>query len=359
MSKETGKWLNENVLIGCTSKRGNAWHYRADLQTPWSFATENGEVEIGVGNHYDNGIPVQHVKGRLFNWSPETSPVYAQVSDGTTEWYVEIPNQKRVFPSDDPSHTFWIAKESYAPHDYEDSLLNAVSDIVDVPGSDLVISSAGLLSGRAIAWVEVSVPDSITTPEGITFRPNLLATTSLNGTVSTTYKRTCTDTVCDNTRAIALAERGQTYKVKHSKYSNLRLADAREALAIIHTTADDIAEEFAELCRIDVTDRQFFDIVDTVLMPDGKEPESKRGKTMVDKKKGELSQLWRNDNRVSQWAGTGYGVIQAFNTHGQHFGNPRQGTTLAERNMLATIKGDIEENDRKVYATMMSVLSNA
>ena len=25
-------WLNENTLIGYTSKRGTAWHYRADLQ---------------------------------------------------------------------------------------------------------------------------------------------------------------------------------------------------------------------------------------------------------------------------------------------------------------------------------------
>ena len=356
MSQETSQWLNENVLIGCTSKRGNAWHYRADLQTPWSFELEDGTTDIGVGNHYDGGIPLIHVKGRLFNWAPETAPVFAEVEPGKFE---AIPNQKRVYPSDDPSHTFWLAKDSYQPHDYEDSLLNAVQDIVDTPGSDLVISSAGLLKQRAVAWVEVSVPDSITTPEGIVFRPNLLATTSLNGTVATTYKRTCTNTVCDNTMAIALAEKGQTYKVKHSKYSNLKLADAREALAIIHTTADDIEAEFAELCRIDVTDSQFFAIVDEITMPGGKEPESKMGKTLTEKKKGELSQLWRNDNRVSPWANTGYGVVQAFNTWEQHFKGTRRGTTTAERNMLATINGDIEKGDREVYSTMMRVLDNA
>jgi phage/plasmid-like protein (TIGR03299 family) len=166
-----------------------------------------------------------------------------------------------------PQHTFWIAKDSYQPHDYSDSLVGAVSDIVDVSGSDLVISSAGLLKQRAIAWVEVSVPESIVTPEGIEFRPNLLATTSLNGTVATTYKRTCTDVVCDNTRSIALAEEGQTYKVKHSRNSNLRLADAREALAVIHTTADDIEKEFAELCRIDVTDQQFYTVIEVLTDP--------------------------------------------------------------------------------------------
>jgi phage/plasmid-like protein (TIGR03299 family) len=365
MSAETSEWLNSNVLIGCTNRRGNAWHYRADLQTPWSFIDENGDTEIGVGNHYDAGIPLPHVIGRLFAWEALTGAVYAALpTDKSDEAYpygfryVEIPNQKRVYPSDDPSHTFWIAKDSYQPHDYSDSLVGAVSDIVDVPGSDLVISSAGLLKQRAIAWVEVSVPDSITTPEGIEFRPNLLATTSLNGTVATTYKRTCTDVVCDNTRSIALAEQGQQFKVKHSRYSNLKLADAREALAIIHTTADDIEAEFAELCRIDVTDKQFYDIIGEITDPPKGKELGKAGTTLKEKKMGELSQLWNNDNRVTPWKGTGYGVIQAVNTWEHHLKGTRRGTTLAERNMLATINGDIEKSDREVYATMMAVLDN-
>src|SRR5690242_4074184 len=202
MSKETSKWLNTMIVIGQTDKRGEAWHYRADLQTPWKVTLPDGTTLAGTGNHYPGFIPVSHVIGRLFNWEPLTAPVFAQVGilpDGSPE-YAPIPNAKRVYPSDDPTHTFWIAKDSYAPHDYTDSLVNAVSDIIDTSTDELGITSAGLLKQRGIAWVEVSVPDSITTPEGIVFRPNLLATTSLNGTVATTYKRTVTDTVCDNTR---------------------------------------------------------------------------------------------------------------------------------------------------------------
>src|SRR5664280_1495356 len=111
-------------------------------------------------------------------------------------------------------------------------LLKTVANILD---DTLSISSAGLLRKGAIAWVEVSVPDSITTPEGVTFRPNLLATTSFDGSISTTFKRTVTDTVCDNTRELALAETGQQYKIKHSRYSGMRIAEAREALSMIHT----------------------------------------------------------------------------------------------------------------------------
>ena len=110
--------------------------------------------------------------------------------------------------------------------------------------------------------MEVSVPESITTPEGVTFRPNLLATTSFDGSIATTFKRTVTDTVCDNTRELALAEQGQTYKVKHSRYSHAKLADARAALAMVHTLADDFAHEVATLCATTVTPAQWHRFLD-------------------------------------------------------------------------------------------------
>ena len=96
------------------------------------------------------------------------------------------------------------------------------------------------------------MPDTITTPEGVAFRPNLLATTSFDGSIATTYKRTVTDTVCDNTRELALSERGQQVKVKHSRNSRAQLGPARQALQMVHTLADDFAQEVARLCQVEV-----------------------------------------------------------------------------------------------------------
>ena len=45
MSKETQEWLNRNVLIGYTERRGNAWHYRA---------SDQGDEP----NHYPGAIPL-------------------------------------------------------------------------------------------------------------------------------------------------------------------------------------------------------------------------------------------------------------------------------------------------------------
>lgn len=97
---------------------------------------------------------------------------------------------------------------------------------------------------------------------GFAFRPNLLATTSFDGSIATTFKRTVTATVCDNTRELALAEQGQAYRVKHSRYSHAKLGEARDALAMVHTLADDFAAEVAALTRLEVSPAQWSRFLD-------------------------------------------------------------------------------------------------
>ena len=213
MSGETLSDLNVNTLIGNTDARGHAWHYRAE---------EQGEQS----NHYPGPIPMEDVRDRLFCWTAQSTPVAVEVpadldsfthldEDGHPVRWATVPDRQAICRSDTDA-VMGIFGPGYVRHQYDQWLLTTVADILD---DDLVISSAGLLKGGAIAWVEVSIPDSITTPEGVVFRPNLLATTSFDGSIATTFKRTITDVVCDNTRELALAEPGQEFKVKHSRYS--------------------------------------------------------------------------------------------------------------------------------------------
>ncbi|WP_179220189.1 DUF932 domain-containing protein [Rhodococcus sp. NCIMB 12038] len=106
---------------------------------------------------------------------------------------------------------FKVFSEGYEPHQYREWLLGAVSNLL---GDTLVIASAGLLRQGGQAWVEVSVPETLHDGRtGFCYRPNLLAATSLDGSLATTYGRTVTATVCDNTMAIALGQaRGQQVK---------------------------------------------------------------------------------------------------------------------------------------------------
>jgi phage/plasmid-like protein (TIGR03299 family) len=253
MSQETSTWLNTRTLIGFTDQRGHAWHYRA---------ADQGDEP----NHYRGAVPVEDVARRLFGWDAVTAGVFAEYYNA--DGFIRLTDQTRkavvrpagAFGPDDAGAILGLFKDGYVIHQFREWLLGTVGSILD--DGDLSIGSAGLLRGGAVAWVSVEVPDTITTPEGVRFRPNLLACTSHDGSLATTFQRVVTNVVCDNTMSAALAENGQRIKVRHSRHSRLRLAEARQALAIVHTIADDFTAQVAQLAATTVTDRQWAAFLD-------------------------------------------------------------------------------------------------
>lgn len=333
MSRETLQWLNDNTLIGFTDKRGSAWHYRANLQG-------------AEPNHYPGPIPVNDVKRRLFGWEALSRPIY--VEHPVTGGLAEIPERQAILRSD-TGHVMGIFSDGYEPHPYVEWLIDTIARLLD---NDLSIGSAGLLRGGAVAWVSVEVPENIVTPEGVEFRPHLFGATSFDGSLATTLKRAVTNVVCDNTMAAGLAERGQQVKIKHSKYSKLRLEQARDALNIVYQVADDFTEQIRLLCQTSVSDRQWAAFLDQhVPMPD----ERGRSWTLAETKRGALDQLWRHDTRVAPWAGSGWGVLQAVNTH-VHHGQAVRGACRAERNLLRAVTGGVDDLDRDTLRTLEKVL---
>lgn len=334
MSRESAQWLNLYTLIGFTDERGNAWHYRQELQ--------------GIeSNHYSGAIPVDDVLRRLFNFTVEDTPLFIRMDNGQ---YVEVEGRKAMVRSDDSS-VLGVFKQGYQGHQYQEWLLENVATIID---DDLGIGSAGLLRNGGQAWVSVEVPESITTPEGVEFRPNLLACTSFDGSLATTYKRVITRVVCDNTAEAARAEEGQQFKVKHTKYSGYRIHDAREALQIVHSMADDFAAEVAALTTVKVSDAEFLRHLQ-VMIPINDET-SKIGMTKAETKRAEIVNLYNHDDRVAPWKGSAYGVVQAYNTWGQHFRTVRKGTPRVVRNMENLIAGKIGTEDALVLDTLTTVL---
>lgn len=354
MSSETLQHLNTQTLIGMTSQRGNAWHYRAEHQ---------GEET----NHYDGAIPVEDVERRLFHWTAmsrriavETPADLDQMSHldplGSPARWVQVEDRQAITRSD-TNAVLGIFGAGYAMHQYRTWLLGTVANILD---DDLVISSAGLLRGGAIAWVEVSVPETITTPVGLAFRPNLLATTSFDGSIATVFKRSITCVVCDNTRDLALAEKGQTYRVKHTRHSAAKITAARDALAVVHTLSDDFARELEVLANTPVTDDQWRTFLDRrVPLYDGKGHLLEgRARTLTLRKRAELENLYRHDDRAAPWTGTALGVLQATNTWAHHFATNRA-STRPERNLLHALTGTTSTTDRAVVTALSDVLAAA
>jgi phage/plasmid-like protein (TIGR03299 family) len=355
MSMESLSTLNTNTLIGHTDRRGRAWHYKSELQ---------GERP----NHYPGAIPVADVRERLFNWRAAARPVaverpateaeatHRDAAGNPARWVVD-PRRRAIVREDDHEGTvFGVFSADYVPHQYGEWLLENVEHILD---DDLSIASAGVLREGAVAWVEVSVPDALRTPEGVEFRPNLLATTTLDGTLATTYKRTVTDVVCDNTRNVALAERGPQAKFRHSRYEKLGLLSARQALEVVYTTADAFAAEVARLCAVPVSEAQwsgFLDVWVPATDPQSGDRLTGPRRAVVERRRSELDELYRTDERAAPWRGTAHAVVQAVNTHEHHKRALAPGANRLQSNMRKMVTGAFEELDLRAWRTLEGVL---
>ncbi len=97
---------------------------------------------------------------------------------------------------------------------------------------------------------------------------------------------------------LALSERGQEVKVKHSRNSHAQLGPARQALAMVHTLADDFSREVARLCQVEVTPSKWEAFLDAhvprVHTATGL-PLTGRSQTMADTKRDSLTTLYRAD----------------------------------------------------------------
>jgi phage/plasmid-like protein (TIGR03299 family) len=267
-----------------------------------------------------------------------------------------IDNEHQAIVDPDNDIAFDYPTNDYQIHNYRQWLLENVASILD---ADLGISSAGLLRRRAQAWVEISVPENIETPEGVVFRPNLLAWTSLDRTLSTTYKRTIGEVVCDNTLSARIGEEGETYRIRHTANSLGKISEARQALNIIYSAADDFSAQVHDLCRIEVTEKQWQSVLAALVPTADKEPG--RSLTIAENKKGKLNQLYHFDPRCAPWAGTKWGVIQTANTFNLHEATVRNthGGGRAERNQLKIISGQADRVDHYVSQVVDEVLASA
>lgn len=335
MSQETREWLSTNTLIGFTSKRGNAWHYRA-----------------GDKNHYADEIPVEDVRSRLFSWTAQETPLFTPpVFEGDS--YQPVPGFKSITRSDTGA-VLGIFKDRYQIHQYEEWLLGNLSKLLD---AELKIGSAGLLSGGAKAWVSVETPDNIVTPEGVAFRPNFLAVTSMDGSLATTYKDVVTNVVCDNTMGMALRETGggTTAKIRHTAKSLGKIQSAREALGIMFDSADEFSREVAQLCNTPFSSTKFEQLVEG-MFPIEQDEKSARVITIQTRKRGDMYGLWNGDDRVTPWRGTAFGAWQAVNTYQHHMADVRKGAARAERNMLRAVTGETVKADAETVRRVLALV---
>lgn len=385
MSAERLTWLNTMVLVGMTESRkgfvdpvdpcesqydaeGRSWHFRQELQG-------------AEANHYPGPIPLADVKRRLFHWEVLEGDhrSIVRTTDGSgVEGLIEFvdPTKKSIIrppgalgPDDKGAIMGVFGIESYESHNYMQWLVEKVQDLV---ADELVIGSAGLLKMGAQAFVSIEVPDTIMTPEGVPFKPRILAVTSFDGSLATRYKGVITVAVCDNTMRAGLAEFGPQFRVKHTSRSSSTATtmNMKQALGIAHNVGDAFATEVAELCDMTVTDDQWTEFLEATapsMKSDGSGLKTGAGATRAANKRTALDDLWRKDIRVAPWAGSAWGVVQAVNTY-THWVQSVNGESKAdddaaatavrlERNMDMTVTGGFDKLDADTFGTLQSILT--
>lgn len=376
MTRETLEWLNNNVLVGFKSDRqkwtDNGWSKTRDdgygntEMVPW-FARD------GYDGAFDGPVPVEAVNERLFNWDAVSAPMQCTIpttidaatgidTDGNPVATIDMPEHQAIVRND-TNEVMGVFKSGYRIHQYSQWLLDNVANLVD---GELQIDSAGLIRGGGVAWVSVSLPESICAVEGFAVRPRLLNFTSHTGQFATTYMRSVGIPVCDNSFMSEVKggakDGAEAVRVKHSSRSLKNLSSARDALGIVYQQTEEMTRFFEQLADWDVTDKLFKAVMDEITpipapVVKGGKVQNKRAITLAEGRQEELATMYVSDHRAAPWRGTALGVVQAFNTWDQQVRGASE--TRLERQMLATLSGDVAGFDAKVLNTLTGVCVEA
>lgn len=343
MTQETLKHLNSSFnLIGFTKKRGKGWAWRIELQ---------GDEP----NHYEGAIPVEDVVRRQLSWHLIQTQMKHVGFDEDGVFEVDSPSKQGFVRSDDRTEVS-VMGNGFAVHDYKEWLLDNLEVLT---GTGLQIASSIQVKNGAVMSVQLELEDTYEVGDtGVQFRPHLGAITSVDGSYATTYKQGNTNIVCDNTMRAFYGERtNQVFKVKHTKNSGLRLADARQALGLVELAADEFDRQVQALLDQPVTDPQFKEFGKAWSAPTTVNP-SDRSKTIAANKQAELWRLWKADERVAPWANTAWGVVQAVSTYDQHIGTAK-GESRLERNTIKGLSGGFDKLDAGTYSLLQKTLVHA
>ena len=372
MSYHTDSYLNSGqIMIGNTKNNGNAWWYNQQLENP------------DTPSHYEGALPLELVKSRLFGWSAWESfeliarfrdPVSGDVYEvpaksfkaiGREDWIVNgVPDGEEA-GADAILH---VQGDSYGTHQLKEIFITNLSEIVG--GADeLVIESAMLLKWGRIASMTISIPNNLhNDASGLKFRPQLIASTSFNSSLPTSYTRAFGIPVCDNTLNYELMRAGddQKFVIKHTKNSVSKLAGAAEALGLLTQQADEFDAELTRMVNREVSEPEFQKWLNLIVpIPEIKTTQvekmvsiqgqmqkamidkvSTNGQTIAINKQSKLMDMWNKDERVSPWRNTQFGVLQLWNTFQQH-----------ESKLVGAKALDGNRMQARVENNMMKVLS--
>lgn len=359
MSKETLEYLQSGaILVGGIAERGLPWWAsHGDASDHMKIMRSDYRTVDGKQLFWDSFIPADAILSGPFGWTAlEIEPHVLIGGDNGVPESVGMDGYKAIVRND-TRKTLGVFKNSYHP-----AQPNQLVDLaMDFLSNDVGFTSAGVLREGAVLWLEASVNHEFhNDAAGFGFVPNILISTSFNGTLANEVVRTARWSVCDNTHEIARNDAVARISGKHTKNGLPKLQAQGSMLGLIEREAADLDAEITNMLQTEVSVKQFANFLDMWNpIPDWKEGEPTNKLTIATKKRESIMQMWSSDPRVTPWRGTKLGVHQLINTYNQHGYNSESNSLRVEKNMLNVINGSIGKADREAFAMLDKVLANA
>lgn len=341
------------AIIGNTDKR-NGWIGQTDGTLPT----------------FPGPIPVGEVERLLFNWEAISVPtgnfipckkneadLFIPINGKETPVKVVVTQHAQGIVRSDDFTELGRHKASYRIHDYKVWLIRNVSNVLQ---DTLVILSALTLKNGAQAAVEIALDETLHDKKsGLDFWPFLLATTSMDGSLATTYSAFNRILKCDNMFTSLHAEARKAkrqFKIKHTSQSMSAntISGVRQAISILERSAEDMTNYVHELIGIKLTRKDWTAVLD-IIEPPAPEDASKAKVTKTENRREAIDAVYMSDPMSEQWRGTAFGAVQAVNTYRHHYEQVRSVSRL-ERVYDKAIRGEFAESDSAVLNAVAKVL---
>jgi phage/plasmid-like protein (TIGR03299 family) len=294
---------------------------------------------------YEGEVPLDDVLEKLFDWDAVKCPVEVVMLNGRR---VPIADRHAIVHSK-TDKVFKFATDSYVIHQFHEWLLSNVAKILD---SELVIGVAGVLRSGGGAFVTVEGSENMESRNGIEIKPKLLAASSHDSKLATSYKMVGTILRCENMLTSSLWQKKAPWNNRHTLHSLTRLDSVREVLGIqLKDNANAMCNFVDSLAEVTVTNAQWLEIVEKLVpIEDGTREQAK---ARLENKRLVLHDMWENDPRCNPWKGSGFGAFQVFNTHQLHIAG--SGSTRIDRNMRNILSTESQRSDELILSAISSV----
>lgn len=213
--------------------------------------------------------------------------------------------------------------------------------------------SAGATKNGRNVFVSMRLPESVViTANGIDDTVDLFVVilNSHDGWSSLQAVMTPWRPICGNTERFALRDAVTRWKTRHTKNADSEAAEARRTLGLSLKYMEAFKEEEEKLAQNEMLLDEFRDLMDTTFPRE--EEETKRGKTVADKREDALMSLWGIETaRVGR---TAYAAERAFTGYWDNLvGRKGGGENMAAARATAVVEGTDDTKKNTLHKQLM------